>query len=109
MKKRLLENKVVSKVLRIPEDDTFGVTRAFLTATTPENEISECFSSHAFFRAHSDGTVGNVFKSCMFRLRPKASGNRKSDDTLDYLKAMRDGVMTQEKKTKENLTGRPKS
>ena len=73
----LCRGEVVSKVPCIPENDTFDLTQEFLSTTTPENELSECFTSHGFMRFHSDDKVSTVFKSCMFQVHCKDASGKK--------------------------------
>jgi hypothetical protein len=43
---------VMAKVLRIRNDDVFGITNAMLDATSDSQEMSEVFASHSFVKAH---------------------------------------------------------
>jgi hypothetical protein len=44
--------KIVVKVLRIPENDHFGLTQACMDITSESEEISEIYASHSFFASH---------------------------------------------------------
>jgi hypothetical protein len=45
--------KVIAKVLRIPIDDQFGISRALIELTSAKEEFTEIFSSHDYVCAHA--------------------------------------------------------
>jgi hypothetical protein len=51
----LLDKKIVAKILRIPMDDEFTLSKQFLAVTSPGLETEELLASHSFIRAfHGD-------------------------------------------------------
>jgi hypothetical protein len=51
-------NKVIAKVLRIDVNDTFGISRAIIEATTDGQEMQEIYTSHWMIRAHANDSPG---------------------------------------------------
>jgi hypothetical protein len=49
--KSLVASKIVSKVLRIPSDDEFSISKHFRAATSDVEQVEELLASHAFIRA----------------------------------------------------------
>jgi hypothetical protein len=52
------KNKVIAKVLRIDVNDTFGISRAIIEATTDSQEMQEIYTSHWMIRAHANDSPG---------------------------------------------------
>ncbi|CAJ1959765.1 unnamed protein product [Cylindrotheca closterium] len=86
----------VSKVLRIPTNDEFGLTEAFWELTGVHDEMSEVLASHSFLGAHREAdskTTTNNFTEQVLRLRPKFKTKkaemqgivRKTDEVNGYL------------------------
>ena len=48
----MVSGNIVARVLRIPVDDAFGVTDAFVELTSGGAETGEVAASHPFIRAH---------------------------------------------------------
>ena len=51
----LSKKEVVAKVLRVPIDDEFDLTKAFFDSTTVTQEFGEVLSSHCHIGAHVEG------------------------------------------------------
>ena len=47
---------IVTKAVRVPHEDAYGLTTAFLDMTLDAQWNSELFSSHSFLMAHDDAT-----------------------------------------------------
>jgi hypothetical protein len=80
----LKKGETVSKVLRIPTDDVFGLSEGFLDLTTGQDEMSEVLASHSFLGAHREADISSTpenFVEQALRLRPKnkVTGERRSD------------------------------
>ena len=78
----LLNNEVVAWVLRVPTDDKFGLSEAFLDIATGKRELPEILASHSFLSAHRETESDDeAFSRKMLRLRPKIKGSdeRKTD------------------------------
>jgi hypothetical protein len=58
----LCAGKVVSKVLRIPTADAFGLSSAFAELMS-HDELAEVFASHSFIRASQGKYLGNALRS----------------------------------------------
>lgn len=58
----LCAGKVVSKVLRIPTADAFGLSSAFAELMS-HDELAEVFASHSFIRATQGKYLDNALRS----------------------------------------------
>ncbi|CAJ1956157.1 unnamed protein product [Cylindrotheca closterium] len=102
--KNLEEGMAVSKVLRIPTNDIFGLTEAFWELTGVQDEMSEVLASHSFLGAHREAdseTTTNNFTGQVLRLRPKLKTKkaaetqgivRKTDEVTGYLDKLLAGL-----------------
>ncbi|CAJ1959763.1 unnamed protein product [Cylindrotheca closterium] len=102
--KNLEEGMAVSKVLRIPTNDEFGLTEAFWELTGVHDEMSEVLASHSFLGAHREAdseTTTNNFTGQVLRLRPKLKTKkaaetqgivRKTDEVTGYLDKLLAGL-----------------
>ena len=80
----LVKGNVESKVLRIQDNDEFGISKAFLELTTPETEESEAFTSHSFIGLHcNDGDLEESFCDSILRLRPKTRDETRKRDAMN--------------------------
>lgn len=50
---KLLNDKMLTRVLRILLNDEFHLSKAFLQLTSASQEMNEIFASHSFIRAHT--------------------------------------------------------
>ena len=88
-----LENiptEIVAKVVEIPNDDSFGITRQFWDVTSVETEVSEIFGSHAYLGWHKPDDI----ESSEFLRKGKRtdSANNGDDEPLNYLRELRDAL-----------------
>ena len=103
---RLLNNEIVSMVLRIPTDDDFELSRAFLRLTTFQQEMSEILASHSFLGAHRQAYRDSVadkeaFSKKVLRLRPKV--HRDSDERqTDAMTKTKDDLLSELDKIIDN-------
>jgi hypothetical protein len=98
----LTRGEIVSKVLRIPTNDAFGLSEGFLDLTTGQDEMPEVLASHSFLGAHKEaGTPKNLVQQAL-RLRPKKkkAGERKSDAVTRTVEERKSDLVT---RTVENL------
>ena len=88
----LLEKKIVARVLRIPVEDSFGITAALQDMTSPATERSEVFASHNFIGGHcEDGGLGNNFGYDILRSRQVANrdpAKRKGDAVVAEVQSL---------------------
>ena len=84
----LLNGEKIAKILRVSDDDHFGLSRAFRDLTSMQEETMEVFASHSFLAAHSSST-GNMdvaaFASNALRARPK---KKEPDFALEMVKEL---------------------
>ena len=74
----LTKGTIVSKVLRVPTYDEFGLSEAFQDLTV-QDEMSEVLASHSFVGAHREGDRDPSFAEKAFRFRPK---NEETGDSM---------------------------
>ena len=81
--KELAKGDVVSKVLRIPTNDKYGLSESFLGLTEIHDEMSEALASHSFLGAHREAdseTNADDFTERILRLRKREKdGSRRPD------------------------------
>ena len=110
--KELAEGGVLSRVLRVPTGDAFGLSKAFLGLATMQDEMTEVLSSHSFLSAHLESDKIKVapamkeFAHRVLRLRPKISKDnpeRKSDAMTDQLNLLLVELEKTSKEVEESL------
>ncbi|CAB9505287.1 expressed unknown protein [Seminavis robusta] len=85
----LIPNEIVAKVIEIPTDDAFGLTKKFWSVTSSDTEFSEVFGSHSFLAWHQEDDI----ESAEFLRRGKRTENANgSDHPLHYLNELRRAV-----------------
>ena len=78
--KAVASGSVVSQVLRIPTNDVFGLSEAYLDLTTMQDEMSEVLASHSFLGAHSEATMKNTSSGDDFTGKVLRTSAKKGQD-----------------------------
>ena len=83
--KLLQEDNIVTRAIRIPDDDVFGLTKAFLDMT-PESQVnSDLFSSHSFLMAYRDAKYDELNARGAVCARSNAASRSKYDSLRDAM------------------------
>jgi hypothetical protein len=87
-----LENiptEIVAKVVEIPNDDSFDITRQFWGATSTGTEVSEIFGSHSFLGWHKPEDIES---SEFLRTGKRTTSADGDEEPLHYLCELREAL-----------------
>ena len=83
-----IPNEIVSKVVEIPNDDAFDLTRQFWGITSTGTEVAEIFASHSFLAWQKQGDI----ESKEFLRAGKRTASNGDDKAMHYLEYLRSAI-----------------